>query len=87
VFTARYGLDIYIQFMKFFCLYRVSLLSLVIKLYDFFYMFMHSTITGNVAVGTDQSVFKVCGSVHLQSLESYNQLDATINRKIYCLVV
>jgi len=32
-------------------------------------------------------VFKVCGSVHLQSLEWNNQLDATINRKIYCLVV
>jgi len=31
--------------------------------------------------------FKVCGSVYLQSLEENNQLDATINRKIYCLVV
>jgi len=30
---------------------------------------------------------KVCGFVHLQSLEQNNQLDATINRKIYCLVV
>jgi hypothetical protein len=31
--------------------------------------------------------FKVCGSVHLQSLEQNNQLDAPINCKIYCLVV
>ena len=31
--------------------------------------------------------FKVCGSVHLQSLKSNTQLDATINRKIYCYVV
>ena len=31
--------------------------------------------------------FNFCGSVHLQSLEENNQLDATINRKIYCFVV
>jgi hypothetical protein len=31
--------------------------------------------------------FKVCGSVHLKSLELNNQLNATVNRKIYCLVV
>ena len=33
------------------------------------------------------TVFKVCGSVHLQSLKQNTQLDATINRKIYCLFV
>ena len=33
------------------------------------------------------SVFKVCGSVHLQSLKQNIQLDATINPKIYCFVV
>ena len=32
-------------------------------------------------------IFKVCGSVHLQSLKLNSHLDATINRKIYCFVV
>jgi len=32
-------------------------------------------------------LFKVCGSMHLQSLQYNTQLDATINRKIYCFVV
>jgi hypothetical protein len=30
--------------------------------------------------------FKVCGSVHLQSLKKNDQLDATNNRKIYSFV-
>jgi len=56
VFTARYGLGIYVQFMKIFVSIHGYSSFFSHKRLLRFYIAMHNTITGNVVVRTDQSV-------------------------------